>query len=85
MGSEMCIRDRSIRSSSKGSVNSVTSTRLKAKAKAAAALKKAKLRKHRIEIESRSAQLIAEEELALSRHKRNEQAKLEGTKKRRLR
>ena len=72
----LLLESQSIRSSSKGSVNSVTSTRLKAKAKAAAALKKAELRKHRIEIESRSAQLI-EEELALARRKRNEQAKLE--------
>ena len=67
---------QSTRSSSKGSVNSVTSTHIKAKAKAAAALKKAELRKHRIEIESRSAQLIEEEELALARCKRNEQARL---------
>ena len=73
----LLLESQSIRSSSKGSVNSVTSTRLKAKAKAAAALKKAELRKHRIEIESRSAQLIEEEELALARRKRNEQAKLE--------
>ena len=73
----LLLESQSIRSSSKGSVNSVTSTRLKAKAKAAAALKKAELRKHRIEIESRSALLIEEEELALARRKRNEQAKLE--------
>ena len=33
--------------------------------------------KHRVEIESRSAQLMEEEELALARRKRNEQPKLE--------
>ncbi|KAJ7380617.1 hypothetical protein OS493_009084 [Desmophyllum pertusum] len=66
----------SMQSSATGSVNSVTSVRLKAKAKAAAALKKAELQKHRFEIESCSAHLI-EEELALARRKRNEKAKLE--------
>ena len=73
----LLLESQSTRSSSKGSVNSVTSTRIKAKAKAAAALKKAELRKYRIEIEWRSAQLIEEEELALARRKRNEQARLE--------
>lgn len=67
----------SMQSSATGSVNSVTSMRLKAKAKAAAALKKAELQKHRFEIESCSAHLIEEEELALARRKRNEKAKLE--------
>ena len=39
--------------------------------------KKVRIARHRIEIESRSAQLIEEEELALARRKRNEQPKLE--------
>ena len=41
----LLLESQSIRSSSKGSVNSVTSTRLEAKAKAAAALKKKRVDK----------------------------------------
>ena len=73
----LLLEAQSIRSSTTGSINSVTSTRLKAKAKAAAAVKKAELHKQRIEIESRSALLIEEEELALARRKRSEKARLE--------
>ena len=67
----------SMRSTSSGSVSSVTSARLKAKAKVAAAIKKAELQKRRLEIESRAAYLIEDMELALARRKRDEQAKLE--------
>ena len=66
-----------MRSTSSGSVSSVTSARLKAKAKVAAAIKKAELQKCRLEIESRAAYLIEDMELALARRKRDEQAKLE--------
>ena len=68
----LLLEAQSIRSSTTGSINSVTSTRLKAKAKAAAAVKKAELHKQRIEIESRSALRIEEEELVLARRKRSE-------------
>ena len=73
----LLLEAQSIRSSTTGSINSVTSTRLKAKAKAAATVKKAELHKQRIAIESRSALLIEEEELALARRKRSEKARLE--------
>ena len=73
----LLLEARSMRSTSSGSVSSVTLARLKAKAKVAAAIKKAELQKRRLEIESRAAYLIEDMELALDRPKRDEQAKLE--------
>ena len=57
----LLLEAQSMKSSTTGSINSVTSMPLKAKAKAAAAVKKAELHKQRIEIELRSAMLIEEE------------------------
>ena len=67
-----------MQSSMTGSVNSsATSMRIKARGKVAAALKRAESQKQRLEIESRSALLIEEEELALARRKRHEKSRLE--------
>ena len=62
----LLLEAQSIRSLTTGSINSVTSARLKAKAKAAAAVKKVELHKQRIQIESRSALLIKEEKARLT-------------------
>ena len=61
---------------STSSVNSVRSARIKAKAHAKAALKKAEIQKRRLEIETKSAIMLEEEEMALARKRRNEHFKL---------
>jgi hypothetical protein len=67
----------SSRASSRASSASSAALRAQARGDAAAAIKKAELQKKRNEIESQSALQIQEQELALSRQKINEKARLE--------
>ena len=69
----------SLRSSSGSRASSMSSTALRARARAevAAAIKKAELQKKRLLVESQSAFVIQQAELALARHKLDEQARLE--------
>ena len=74
---EIMLEMRSLRSSSGSRASSMSSTALRARARAevAAAIKKAELQKKRLLVESQST--IQQAELALARHKLDEQARLE--------
>jgi hypothetical protein len=76
---EIMLEMRSLRSSSGSRASSMSSTALRARARAevAAAIKKAELQKKRLLVESQSAFVIQQAELALARHKLDEQARLE--------
>ena len=70
---------RSIRSGSVSCASSMSSAalRAKARAKAAEAMKRAELQKKRLVAESQSALQLQQGELALAKHKLDEQARLE--------
>jgi hypothetical protein len=74
---EIMLEMRSLRSSSGSRASSMSSTALRARARAevAAAIKKAELQKKRLLVESQSAFVIQQAELALARHKLDEQAR----------
>jgi hypothetical protein len=76
---EIMLEMRSLRSSSGSRASSVSSTALRARARAevAEAIKKAELQKKRLLVESQSAFVIQQAELALARHKLDEHARLE--------
>ena len=76
---EILLEMRSIRSGSVSRASSMSSAalRAKARAKAAEAMKRAELQKKRLVAESQSALQLQQEELALAKHKLDEQARLE--------
>ena len=78
---EITFEMRSIRSGSVSRASSMSSAalRAKARAKAAEAMKRAELQKKRLVAESQSALQLQQEELALAKHKLDEQARLEAT------
>ena len=75
---ELLLEMGSLRSSSRASSTSSAAVLAQAKAEAAAAMKKVEMQKKRSLVESQSALLIQQEELALARRKMDEQVKIEG-------
>lgn len=76
---ELLLEMGSLRSRhSRASSLSSAAVRAQARAEATAAMKKAEMQKKRSFLESQSALLIQQEELALIRRKMNEQARIEG-------
>jgi F0F1-type ATP synthase membrane subunit b/b' len=74
---EILLEMRSMRSGSESRASSMSSTalRVRARAKAAEAMKRAELQKKRLIAESQSALELQQKELALARHKLDEQAR----------